>query len=90
MFRVAHVRAGQQTYVIAGMTTADQFARADPSFLTAIRSFRELSQQEADRIQPSRLTFYDVRFGRHVGVHRGPCRNRDRAQARDARHHERQ
>ena len=62
-FRVAHVRAGQQTYVIAGMTTADQFASVDPSFLTAIRSFRELSQQEADRIQPSRLTFYEVRSG---------------------------
>jgi predicted Zn-dependent protease len=57
------VRAGQQLYVIAGMTTADQFERLDPSFLTAIRSFRELSQQEADRIQPSRLAFYDVRSG---------------------------
>jgi predicted Zn-dependent protease len=59
--RAAHIRSGQQTYLIAGIAPADEFSRADETFLSTIRSFRAISQQEADRIQPSRVDFYTVR-----------------------------
>jgi predicted Zn-dependent protease len=32
-------------------------------FLACIRSFRQLSQQEADRVQPNRIDFRAVRSG---------------------------
>jgi len=61
--RAAHVRAGRQIYIVAGLASADDFARVERDFNATIQSFRELSQQEADRIQPSRIAFATVRNG---------------------------
>jgi predicted Zn-dependent protease len=61
--RIAHIRAGQQTYVVAGVAPAGQYAGAQPTFSAAIQTFRALSAQEADRIQPDKLDFYTVRAG---------------------------
>ncbi len=59
----AHIRSGQQTYLFAGLATASDFNRAQRSFTQSIQSFRPLSAQEADRIQPNRVDFYTVRSG---------------------------
>lgn len=59
----AHIRSGQQTYLLAGLATSPDFSRAQRSFTQSIQSFRPLSPQEADRIQPNRVDFYTVRSG---------------------------
>lgn len=53
----AHIRAGNQTYVIAGVAPAQQYSTASRDFATAIRSFRTLTQAEADAIQSNRIDF---------------------------------
>lgn len=63
LLRAAHIRSGQQIYLVVGLATAAEFPRADRGFTAAIQSFRQLSQQEADRIQPKRLDFHMVRSG---------------------------
>ena len=63
LVRAAHIRSGQQMYIVGGLTTASEFPRADRLFTQSIQSFRQLSAQEADRIQPSRVTFATVRSG---------------------------
>jgi predicted Zn-dependent protease len=63
VIRSAHIRSGQQIYVVAGLATPDAFQRADRSFIATIQSFRQLSAQEAERIQPSRLGWHVVRSG---------------------------
>jgi predicted Zn-dependent protease len=59
--RAAHIRSGNQTYLIAGIAPPGNFSRADQLFVNTIRSFRAIGQQEADRVQPSRVDFYTVR-----------------------------
>jgi predicted Zn-dependent protease len=59
----AHIRSGQQVYIVAGVAPASQFDAAARTFETAIRSFRTLGREEADRIQPDRVDFYVVRSG---------------------------
>jgi predicted Zn-dependent protease len=61
--RAAHIRSNQQTYLLAGLAATSTFSRADEEFQATIRSFREMSAQEASRIQPSRVEFYTVRSG---------------------------
>ncbi|MFO7303325.1 MAG: M48 family metalloprotease [Acidobacteriota bacterium] len=61
--RAAHVRAGNQTYVVAGLAPVGEFASAEPTFTAAIRTFRSLSAAEADRIQPNRIDFRIARAG---------------------------
>lgn len=55
--QAAHVRAGTQTYVVAGVAPAQQFATASDDFTTAIRSFRTLTRQQADAVQSDRIDF---------------------------------
>jgi predicted Zn-dependent protease len=59
----AHIRSGQQMYVVAGLTTASGFSQLERTFANAIQSFRQLSAAEAERIQPNRLGWYVVRSG---------------------------
>ncbi len=59
--RAAHIRTDQQTYLVAGIAAPNDFSRVDRVFLETIRSFRGLTQQEADRIQPNRVDFHVVR-----------------------------
>ncbi len=61
--QAAHVRAGAQTYVVAGIAPTPQFSAAAGLFRSAIQSFRALSPAEADRIQPDRIDFYVARAG---------------------------
>jgi predicted Zn-dependent protease len=61
--QAAHVRAGNQVFVIAGIAASDQFGGSSRLFTSSINTFRTLSQQEADRIQSSRVDFYTVRSG---------------------------
>jgi predicted Zn-dependent protease len=63
LFRAAHIRSGQQMYIVGGLTSATEFPRADRLFSASIQSFRQLTVQEADRIQPSRIIFYTARSG---------------------------
>lgn len=61
--RAAHVRAGDQTYVIAGVAPSGDFNASERTFASTIETFRTLSPQEADRIQPNRVDFRVVRAG---------------------------
>jgi predicted Zn-dependent protease len=63
VFRAAHIRSGDQMYVVAGLATPNNFNQADRYFAQTIQSFRQLSAGEAERIQPDRLNFYTVRSG---------------------------
>jgi predicted Zn-dependent protease len=61
--RAAHVRAGNQLFIIAGVAPADQFDAASRTFANSIQTFRTLTPQEAARIQPNHVDFYTVRGG---------------------------
>jgi predicted Zn-dependent protease len=61
--QAAHVRAGNQTYVIAGVAPASEFSSAASTFSSTIQSFRALSAAEAERVQPSRIDFRAARPG---------------------------
>jgi predicted Zn-dependent protease len=61
--RSAYVRAGQSTYVVAGLAPAAEFTSTAPAFSSAIQTFRALSKEEADRLQPSRVDFAVARPG---------------------------
>ena len=59
----AHIVMGNSVYLFAGLAPANQFNSAQNQFLSSIRSFRQLSQQEASNIRPSRIDLYTVRSG---------------------------
>jgi predicted Zn-dependent protease len=61
--RAAHVRSGSHVFVIAGLAPTAEFDAAEPVFAAAIRTFRSLSAEEANRIQPDRVDFHVVRNG---------------------------
>jgi predicted Zn-dependent protease len=61
--RAAHVKAGDQVYVVAGLAPAAQFDAQSSAFASAIRTFRSLSRAEADAIHPNRIDFRIVRNG---------------------------
>jgi predicted Zn-dependent protease len=59
----AHIRSGNQTYLVAGLCPVSEFSRVRNQFNESIHSFRPLSAQEAERIQPNRVDFQVVRPG---------------------------
>jgi predicted Zn-dependent protease len=61
--RAAHIAHGGRVYLLAGLTSSDAFARAEPTFSSSIRTFRPLSTAEAEGIRPNRLDVYVVRAG---------------------------
>ncbi len=64
--RAAFIRHGgrpAQFYRLVGLALADQYPTFDGVLGRSINSFRPLSQQEADRIQPNRIGFHPVRAG---------------------------
>jgi predicted Zn-dependent protease len=61
--QAAHIRAGDQTYIVAGVAAPQQFNAVRDTFNNSIASFRTISRQEADRIQPNRVDFHTVRSG---------------------------
>jgi predicted Zn-dependent protease len=61
--RAAHISAGRQVYMVAGVAPEADFARVDPEFEAAVRSFRELTGAEASRIRPNRVALYTAKPG---------------------------
>ncbi|HET9468363.1 MAG TPA: M48 family metalloprotease [Vicinamibacterales bacterium] len=63
MARGAHVVLGRSTFFIGGIASPDLFPRVSADFDRAIRSFRQLSQAEADAVEPNLVDLYTVREG---------------------------
>ena len=61
--RAAHISAGRQVFMVAGVAPDDDFARVEPEFEAAVRSFRQLSAAEAARIRPNRVVLYTAKAG---------------------------
>jgi predicted Zn-dependent protease len=61
--RVAHLQHGRDVYVVAGIVAPNAFQQADGAFSAAIRSFRPLSDAEAENVRPDRIDLYVVRAG---------------------------
>jgi predicted Zn-dependent protease len=59
----AHIRVGNNTYILAGIATPNAFNGARSTFQNSIQSFRQLSASEAERLQPDRIEFYTARSG---------------------------
>ena len=63
VMRAAHIQIGRQLYVVAGFTPKDEFDLIDPDIQSAVKSFRQLTMQEASNIRPNKVDFYVVRRG---------------------------
>ena len=59
----AHIVHDRNLYLLAGLAPADQFRAVQEEFTQTIRSFKELSRQEAENIRPNRVDLYTVRQG---------------------------
>jgi predicted Zn-dependent protease len=59
----AHIRAGQQVYVVAGLAPTTEFSASSRAFSSSIQTFRTLSREEANRIQADKVDFYTTRSG---------------------------
>lgn len=59
----AHVVQDRNVYMFAGLAPANQFRAVQQQFVSAIRSFRQLSQSEAGAIRPNRIDIHTVRAG---------------------------
>ena len=63
VMRAAHIQVGRQVYVVAGFTPKAEFDSIDPDIQSSVKTFRQLTQQEASNIRPNRLDFYTVQKG---------------------------
>jgi predicted Zn-dependent protease len=61
--RAAHVVMGRQMFVVAGFAPEADFAVVDRQLEPSLKSFRQLTADEAGRIRPNRVDFYVVRQG---------------------------
>ena len=61
--RAAHIMHEGDVYLVAGLVPSDGFQQADGAFVASIRSFRGLSDAEAEDIHPDRVDLYVVRAG---------------------------
>jgi predicted Zn-dependent protease len=59
----AHIVHDRQVYLFAGLAPANEFESVQRPFAQSIRSFRELSRQEAANIRPNLVDLYTVRSG---------------------------
>ena len=59
----AHIVHDRNVYVFAGLAPANEFETVQRSFAQSIRSFRQLSRQEAANIRPNIVDLYTVRSG---------------------------
>jgi predicted Zn-dependent protease len=59
----AHIVHDRNVYLFAGLAPPNQFRAAQQEFVGSIRSFRELSREEAANIRPNRVDLYTVRPG---------------------------
>jgi predicted Zn-dependent protease len=61
--RAAHIVHDGLYYFVAGLAAPAMFEQVDPAFTAVIRSFRPLTDAEAQAIRPARIDFYTVRAG---------------------------
>ena len=61
--RAAHIGIGRQMYVVAGFAPEAEFDRVDRELQPSLKSFRQLSANEAAQVRPNRIDFYVVRAG---------------------------
>jgi predicted Zn-dependent protease len=59
--RTAHIAQGRSVYLLAGIAPPNEFQSADREFASTIRSFRQLSAGDAEKIRPNRVDLYTVR-----------------------------
>jgi predicted Zn-dependent protease len=59
----AHIVHEKSVYLLAGLAPPNQFESAQREFTATIRSFKELSREEAAGIRPNRVDVYTVRSG---------------------------
>jgi predicted Zn-dependent protease len=59
--RTAHIAQGRTVYLLAGIAPPNEFQSADREFSSTIRSFRQLSAGDAQKIRPNRVDLYTVR-----------------------------
>ena len=59
----AHIVHDRNVYLFAGLAPNNEFRSVENQFVQSIRSFRELSRQEAGNIRPNRVDMYTVRSG---------------------------
>jgi predicted Zn-dependent protease len=59
----AHVVHDRNVFMFAGLAPPNEFESVQRQFTESIRSFRELSRQEAANIRPNRVDVYTVRPG---------------------------
>jgi predicted Zn-dependent protease len=63
MARGAHFVSGRSTYFIGGVASPDMYPRVVADFDKTIQSFRQLSQDEADAIEPNLIDLYIAKAG---------------------------
>lgn len=63
VMRAAHIQVGRQLYVVAGFAPEPEFDVVDREIQPAVRTFRQITVQEASDIRPNRIDFYVVRNG---------------------------
>ena len=61
--RAAHIAMGRQVFVFAGFAPEAEYDQVRPQIEASLRTFRELSAQEAAQVRPNRLSLYTVRPG---------------------------
>ena len=63
VMRAAHILVGRQLYVVAGFTPKAEFSQIDRHIQAAVKTFRQLTPQEASNIRPNKIDFYVTRPG---------------------------
>lgn len=61
--RVAHIAHDRNIFSFGGLAKSELYSRVERDFSASIRTFRPLTPDEANDIQPNRVTLYVVREG---------------------------
>ncbi len=61
--RVAYIENGQSSYAFAGLGPVEPFRQVEEMINTSIRSFRELSPDEAESARPNEIALYTAESG---------------------------
>jgi predicted Zn-dependent protease len=61
--RGAHVLLGRSTFFIGGIASPEMYSRVSDDFDRAIQSFRQMSQDEAEAVEPNVIDLYTAREG---------------------------
>jgi predicted Zn-dependent protease len=61
--RGAHVVLGRSTFFIGGIASPELYSRVSADFDRAIQSFRQMSQDEAEAVEPNLVDLYTARDG---------------------------